>query len=305
MAKINCHLPRFATFFLIFLTAVFTTVIPAAFGVENKVTQWYQIELYIFATDSELASHSEVWKDRSDLGIQYPLPLLELLDPNKTVPQQETTVTSTNHDFATEAYLKLPQNQHTMLKLKSRLSNSRHYRLLYQAAWRQPLEGRNNSTPILIQGGGQYDDYFELEGTVSLSVSRYLHIETDLWLSQFAQIVDLDDEFESAYAEPELDPLEDYSSTYSSTYSSEKPNSLIDNTGVNNEFSLSPPLQLIASNYEPVRTVQLKQSRRMRSRELHYLDHPLFGMIVKVIPYERPESVDHAEDFEQLPPWEQ
>ncbi len=30
----------------------------------------------------------------------------------------------------------------------------------------------------------------------------------------------------------------------------------------------------------------LKQSRRMRSRELHYLDHPLFGMAIMVTPYE-------------------
>ena len=29
----------------------------------------------------------------------------------------------------------------------------------------------------------------------------------------------------------------------------------------------------------------LKQSRRMRSRELHYLDHPLFGMAIMVTPY--------------------
>lgn len=30
----------------------------------------------------------------------------------------------------------------------------------------------------------------------------------------------------------------------------------------------------------------LKQSRRMRSRELHYLDHPLFGMAIMVTPYQ-------------------
>lgn len=34
---------------------------------------------------------------------------------------------------------------------------------------------------------------------------------------------------------------------------------------------------------------RLSASRRMRSGELHYLDHPVFGMLVKVIPYE-PET---------------
>ena len=42
---------------------------------------------------------------------------------------------------------------------------------------------------------------------------------------------------------------------------------------------------------EPVRipsVFRLTQSRRMRSRELHYLDHPMFGVIVQVTPYEGP-----------------
>jgi hypothetical protein len=35
---------------------------------------------------------------------------------------------------------------------------------------------------------------------------------------------------------------------------------------------------------------QLVESRRMRSREYHYLDHPLFGVLVVVTPYELPAA---------------
>lgn len=35
-------------------------------------------------------------------------------------------------------------------------------------------------------------------------------------------------------------------------------------------------------------TYRLTESRRMRSREVHYLDHPLFGIIVTVQPYTPP-----------------
>ena len=38
-----------------------------------------------------------------------------------------------------------------------------------------------------------------------------------------------------------------------------------------------------------IQTFRLKESRRMRSKELHYFDHPMFGMIVKITPYELPE----------------
>lgn len=37
----------------------------------------------------------------------------------------------------------------------------------------------------------------------------------------------------------------------------------------------------------PIRFV-LRESRRMRSGELHYLDHPLFGMLVRATPYQAP-----------------
>ena len=33
---------------------------------------------------------------------------------------------------------------------------------------------------------------------------------------------------------------------------------------------------------------RMAQSRKMRSEEIHYLDHPLFGVIVQVTPYEAP-----------------
>jgi hypothetical protein len=38
-----------------------------------------------------------------------------------------------------------------------------------------------------------------------------------------------------------------------------------------------------------VATITMKQHRRMRSRELHYLDHPLIGILVLITPYEPDE----------------
>ncbi|WP_127477258.1 peptidoglycan binding protein CsiV [Sulfurivermis fontis] len=39
---------------------------------------------------------------------------------------------------------------------------------------------------------------------------------------------------------------------------------------------------------EPV--YRLNETRRMRSREIHYLDHPMFGIIAVVTPYEQPAA---------------
>jgi hypothetical protein len=47
--------------------------------------------------------------------------------------------------------------------------------------------------------------------------------------------------------------------------------------------------QLLAEEDVAPRLFRLTESRRMRSRELHYLDHPLFGMLVEAWPLELPE----------------
>ena len=49
----------------------------------------------------------------------------------------------------------------------------------------------------------------------------------------------------------------------------------------------SMPADVSTFSFEPrYQAYHMKQSRRMRSRELHYLDHPLFGMAILVTPYE-------------------
>jgi hypothetical protein len=40
---------------------------------------------------------------------------------------------------------------------------------------------------------------------------------------------------------------------------------------------------------------RLQEKRRMRSRELHYFDHPRFGMIARVTPYDAPEEEPEPE----------
>jgi hypothetical protein len=43
---------------------------------------------------------------------------------------------------------------------------------------------------------------------------------------------------------------------------------------------------------------RLREKRRMRSRELHYFDHPRFGMIAMVTPYDAPEDEPEPEPGE-------
>lgn len=125
------------------------------------------------------------------------------------------------------------------------------YSLLYHQAWRQMIYARK--THIAISGGKTFNGHQELEGSISLSVGQYLRIQSNLWLSQF---VPAGTNITETW--PELPPL---------------PNT------ANSEGEKS-------QGYLIKRIVKLNQERSMRSNEIHYIDHPLLGIIVKIVPVE-------------------
>lgn len=97
-------------------------------------------------------------------------------------------------------------------------------------------------------------------GTVKLSVSRYLHLDTNLI-------------YRAATQQQEAIRVPDYILWGLQPYPTlQEPQ--------------GPAYQMEA--WQAIRGFQLKESRRMRSTEVHYLDHPLFGMVVLVTPYELP-----------------
>ena len=101
---------------------------------------------------------------------------------------------------------------------------------------------------------------YELEGTITIGLSRYLHTYADLVLRKPRLTIDPSIEV------PGLDQ------------------SVIENL----------PDTRILNNHS------LKERRRMRSNKLHYLDNPEFSMLILITPYEAPEvdqttSISHPD----------
>lgn len=92
-------------------------------------------------------------------------------------------------------------------------------------------------------------DLYELEGKITISLTRYLHTYADLVLRKPRLTIDPSIEV------PGLDA------------------SVIENL----------PDTRILNNHS------LKERRRMRSNKLHYLDNPEFSMLILITPYEAPE----------------
>lgn len=151
----------------------------------------------------------------------------------------------------------------------------------------------------MIRGGNEYGDHRELEGTVVVSLSRYLHLQTDLWLTQFVPNVGQDIEHWPSLPLPpsavralyqpidlesmSLEPLdrspENHVDTTNSNYawqSSER------SLGWSGQSSFR--LRVQESPYRVQEISTLRQRRRMRSAEVHYLDHPRMGLLIRIDP---------------------
>jgi len=150
-----------------------------------------------------------------------------------------------------EGFLPVPTNERLLAPQAATLARSGSYTLLYHQAWRQMIYGRK--TNLAISGGKTVGDHQELEGSIALSVGQYLKIQTNLWLTQFAVAgTNITETW------PELPQL---------------PNSGFSDTQKNSDFLIK-------------RIVKISQERSMRSNEIHYIDHPLLGIIIKIVPYD-------------------
>jgi hypothetical protein len=187
-----------------------------------------------------------------------------------------------------------------LMDVVARLIESPRYDLLLHAAWRQPGLEREQVMPVWVRGGrifgieytsidssidmfdnntandvaaGEaktfefdeqtlkqqklklqeqksllpppHDGLYELEGKITVALSRYLHTYTDLVLRRPRLSEDtLDNAAEQTYLQAHL----------------------ADTRILNNHL--------------------MREHRRMRSKNLHYIDNPEFGMLILITPYE-------------------
>ena len=111
-----------------------------------------------------------------------------------------------------------------------------------------------------------------LDGTVELVVSRYLHMHADLYYTT-------DVEWERTVIAEGVGP--DTAAGAS--------NARDDDMTTAVAAAAAPRIARGPGN-RPMLSFPFEQQRRMRSGELHYLDHPLLGLLVLVTPYEAPDG---------------
>jgi len=220
----------------------------------------YHIDMVIYANNDPANMYEEDWPD--NVHLRYPRKWVRL-QSNDSTSDSPYIVDSSDPEFA---------------KVAASLRMSSRFKPLFQASWEQDLKARKKSPAILIQGGKQIGKHYELEGYIRVSVERYLHLDTNLWLVNYGNRGENNYYLPHqplSYNEPEEQaPLIDTAFEASPEYAQFKQQ--------NPDFKPTTQPQTDASDAPIEQIVVMKQKRRMRSDELHFIDHPKFGAIIKI-----------------------
>lgn len=249
--------------------------------------RWFQVEIMIFKNPDLEPDNPESWPafptfehPESYLRLEGITEILtsnsdteESEEEQSAVPDEVLEIEPPASEKGLEAFVALSEFERQLIEQRETIEKSRNYKLLFHEAWNQPVPGRDAVIPIRIDAGERFGRQSELQGYISLYVERYLHFSTDLHLIEYEKSAD---PF-SIIAEENTT-----SSNSLNTLNSFGGLSLLNTNVLSNSQITRKSNQFFVS----VSSAQMKESRRMRSRTLHYLDNPEFGLLILITPIE-------------------
>ncbi|MCF6353765.1 MAG: peptidoglycan binding protein CsiV [Candidatus Polarisedimenticolaceae bacterium] len=301
------------------LALLLCCTLPATPSLAKKAQPWYEVEIIIFTRDVQPDSLGEMWPSNPgtpDFGRARPLqadpadkiqPIGTTIkggiddlnsDTNlnlPTVSADENNTAAESHELiealptpgelpaltGPKPYALLPEEELRLKREFSRLQRSPGLHPEIHLAWRQPVSSQKKAPLLYLQtpyaaeqdktevekervaelatGMGIFNgsglvttaEPPDLEGTIRISVSRYLHVELDLLrrIRAAASYSSYEQSFEGGFT----------------------------------------------AQAQPYNRYRMQAHRRMRSGELHYIDHPLMGVLIKITPYELPIPAEPVE----------
>lgn len=238
------------------------------FFASSAYANWYQVEVIVFeyltpVTDGEswyvnplLAplTNSVELVEESDIDVDNNDPVTGIDPGTDETGLNETGLNETGQGTLT-AYAVLPGNNHRLAGIYQVLRLSRDYRPVYHIAWQQPALDADQARAVHIQAGTEGGDtpanlQFPVESTRGEDgLYRSLNFLFDGTIrirSSLYLHVDVDMAY---FRTPAVSSLVDGSS---------------------------------GTDIGHAAYVGIRESRRIKLNELHYFDHPMFGIILQV-----------------------
>ncbi|TNF90114.1 MAG: hypothetical protein EP300_03870 [Gammaproteobacteria bacterium] len=205
-------------------------------------------------------------------------------------------------------YSILPAEEFRLLEVVEKLAESERYELLTHVAWRQPGVEREQALPVWLKGGRVYgSEYTSIDNRIELIESipqppagqadTEQNFEFDEQTLEALELQLL--EQQSATAHQGLYEFEGKVTIALSRYLHAYTDLVFRRPRLSADSVADNPIQdrylaAYAADTHILNNHSLKEHRRMRSKNLHYIDNPEFAMLILITPYEPPVEAEAA-----------
>jgi len=256
----------------------------------HAADRWYQVEVLVFShLNADLSAEQWPANDGIRVSVDGAIPA-----PNTiTTPLMGGTAAPSAQELLRLAAV--PAAHYKLLDTFKTLSRSRNYRPLLHTAWRQPVGTGKNNFKVRLAGGKDYASRYgangkllttgdeptpaglwELDGFVRLSAAKFLHAEMEMLFRRAS--ISTTGISTTGVTEPGVAAA---ATAVAGSEVTTAANNLNWQTGDSSETA-----------EDMLQFFKFSQSRRVKSNEIHYFDHPLFGVIIQLRPLEPERESD-------------
>lgn len=207
------------------------------------IERWYRVELLV-------VEH----KDKSGILLEeWPL------DPGYPETRRANYVQKITDEEKPDNFIELENDDLDLLQARKSLVQRTGNKVLLHKGWRQ-LVREDDPEPVRLTAGkvfnykpdnsGRSFDLMEVDGTITIQLSRYLHVLTDLVFHKPMEIL----KQESSYEHNQMQKLK--------PLANEKNWESIPNAAI--------------------QRFRLHEQRKLKKNDVIYIDHPLYGVLIKV-----------------------
>ena len=244
-------------------------------------------ELIALSPEIELLVDLEFLK-KNQLNDEFPI--------NYQIKFNETSEETTKESLSNEILTGLPFNFYEKISLDSpvesivkRLKLSRGYRVLFESSWYQPVFSKSNASPVYLES---IDNEDKIYGQLNIYKDRYLHSEV---LLRFANLT-LEENIKTDVKTYNFNEILDSLSTSKDLPNDDDGDYWVDTIlsqvkirfeGLQEKeidiemFKLNTILEIDDTNfYKDI--YELREERKMEEEELYYIDHPYFGVLIRL-----------------------
>ncbi|MFT6925578.1 MAG: hypothetical protein ACJAZP_001162 [Psychromonas sp.] len=230
----------------------------------NAAERWFEVEVLLFQRDISFEKTGErLSDDFLTLDTANSTEILKVNAAGQTNPvvigAQQFVQNANNFILLDSSHLQLSAQRKS-------LAAHAGFKPILHMAWRMPVKSNNSAKPIHLFGGEnleagpQSENKWAVDGNFKIYLDHYLYIDSQFIIRQKTV---------QEKIKPQIAPVQN-----SNILESENGVEIID---------LNRDANRVENNQEIViKEALFDQRRRLRSEEIHYLDHPLMGVIVQI-----------------------